>query len=144
LKNNDYFDISHAVSSTETQNIAGTGIKTDTWLTRLQRRKNTKSKVYFIACGDFIKIGVSANPPRRVAELQSSSPFDIELLGDFTGDAQDELRIQGKFAKHHVRGEWFRKHNDILYYIAYRNRRTGPRKGNQPYQNLNHRDWIWL
>jgi hypothetical protein len=143
LKNIENFDIFHAVSGVDAQNVAGTSVNIGTRLTQPRSHK-VQSKVYFIACADFIKIGVSDNPRRRIAHLQSSSPFDLELLGDVPGDAEEEIRIQGKFAKHHVRGEWFRKHSDIIDYIAYRNRRTGLRKGNQPLQNLNGRDWIWL
>jgi hypothetical protein len=142
LENKQISRKSHASSVASEQNIAGTGGEIDTRLTQ-PRSANVHSRVYFIEGGDFIKIGVSANPIDRLAALQTSTPFDLKLLADFPGDASEEFRIQGAFAHLHVRGEWFRRHPAILDYVESRKRKKGVRQRKR-HQNLNGRDWIWL
>jgi hypothetical protein len=37
-------------------------------------------KIYIMQCGNYIKIGVSDNPERRIKDLQTGNPFEIKLL----------------------------------------------------------------
>jgi hypothetical protein len=75
------------------------------------------TKVYFIECGDFVKIGYSANPELRLAALQVSTPHQMRLLGTIAGDHEVESRLHQICRVHHHKGEWFRKTGTILGYI---------------------------
>lgn len=74
------------------------------------------SYVYFIQCGNFIKIGCSANPEERVNQLRrggkalrpsvwEGNPF---LIGYVPGTKKDERGLHTDFKNLHDRGEWFR------------------------------------
>jgi hypothetical protein len=39
-----------------------------------------KSYVYFLQCGGFVKIGVSARPTSRLLALSASGPHEVRLL----------------------------------------------------------------
>lgn len=79
------------------------------------RKCNTKRfaevcLLYFIRHGrrDVVKIGYSADPIRRLAGLQTSSPDRLSLLGVCPGDREDEAALHQQLAHLHKRGEWFR------------------------------------
>jgi len=61
--------------------------------------------VYFIKKGDMVKIGKSADPQRRLLEIQTSTPDPIELL--YTTNKFYENELHKKFENYHKRGEWF-------------------------------------
>jgi hypothetical protein len=67
--------------------------------------------VYFIeAIGtNRVKIGHAEDPEKRLAELQTASPFDLQLLFSFPGDEALEAQYHAKYAHLRVRpnGEWF-------------------------------------
>jgi DNA-binding transcriptional regulator YdaS (Cro superfamily) len=70
--------------------------------------------VYFLRCGDFVKIGYSANPKRRLRYLQTATPFDFELLGVHPGAKWQEKQLHKIFASSRHRHEWFRADQTIL------------------------------
>jgi len=76
-----------------------------------------QSYVYFLKCGDFVKIGVSKKPRSRLLTLASSVPYDVELLIMLTGDRALERFLHRQFSNHHHRHEWFHMHDDILEFI---------------------------
>lgn len=65
--------------------------------------------VYFIRCGDHLKIGYAKNPKQRLADLQVGSPLDLTLLGAVKCDDAPgvEFALHRAFAQYRVRGEWF-------------------------------------
>lgn len=63
--------------------------------------------IYFVKAGQFLKIGISENPEKRVRELQIGNPHKLELLGTIPGDEQDETEIHNAFSDHHSHGEWY-------------------------------------
>jgi hypothetical protein len=68
--------------------------------------------VYFLECGNFIKIGISEDVHRRLKELRTMIPFDVDVLGFIPCAAYSEAKIVEsalhiEFAKLRHRGEWF-------------------------------------
>ena len=72
------------------------------------------SVVYFVRAGDFIKIGTAVNVEVRVRALQTANAVELILLGTTPGDLRTETEFHLRFAKHHVRGEWFRAHEELV------------------------------
>lgn len=64
--------------------------------------------VYFLRCGDFVKIGYSENPKRRLLHLQTATPYDFELIGAHKGSREQEQYLHKTFAHLRHRHEWFR------------------------------------
>lgn len=84
---------------------------------------STHSFVYFVRCGEYVKIGFSYDPHGRVKYLRSAlgagrgglvpndfeSWRELELVHLIPGcRMRDERIIHGLFAQHRVAGEWFR------------------------------------
>lgn len=63
---------------------------------------------YFIeAIGqNLVKIGVAHNVERRLAQLQTACPFDLQILCAIEDDYEELLHTV--FESERVRGEWFR------------------------------------
>lgn len=80
------------------------------------------SFVYFIQVGDDgpIKIGLAKNIDRRLAELQSASPYELFVIGFVrTRTPLDtEQYFHCLFREHRIRGEWFEPAREILNFIA--------------------------
>lgn len=74
-------------------------------------------KVYFIASERAVKIGISASPIDRMKALQTAHHDELEILGWMPGHEATERLIHEKFAKEHIRGEWFRKSRRLLRFI---------------------------
>jgi hypothetical protein len=73
--------------------------------------------VYFIRCGDKVKIGYSARPMDRLKALQTAHPEELQILRIMPGDQRTETRLHYMFRQHRVRGEWFLLAPEILQYI---------------------------
>lgn len=71
--------------------------------------------VYFIRCQDIVKIGYSRDPSRRMRELQSVIPFELEMLGYLTASAKAERALHVSFhpVKHSLLEEWFNLSPDL-------------------------------
>lgn len=54
-----------------------------------------------------VKIGTSTNPARRLASMQTSTPFALSLLATFDGGHELEQALHREFADQRVRREWF-------------------------------------
>lgn len=75
------------------------------------------SSVYFIHNGEAIKIGVSANPQKRLASLQTSYHKPLTMLAVIDGGRDVESRLHAKFDEFRLSGEWFEDHKAIRKYI---------------------------
>jgi hypothetical protein len=67
-----------------------------------------QSYVYLIEGAGLVKIGWGYNPKQRVASMQIGSPVPLTLLAKMPGDYSTEQRIQKRFEKCWVHGEWYR------------------------------------
>ncbi len=76
-----------------------------------------KRRVYFALCGGRLKIGVATTVSGRIGALQNGNPEEVKLLTCVPGDEELEARLHKRFAKLHVRGEWFRYEGALLEYV---------------------------
>ena len=61
--------------------------------------------VYFIRCGDYVKIGTSKNIQRRLKDLETGNPYPLELI--YVEDSLMEEEWHVLFKHRHHRGEWY-------------------------------------
>lgn len=83
-----------------------------------------------------IKIGLTFNVQRRLAQAQTFHYRPVTLLGHFPGSQGLETALQKRFAEHRLQGEWF-AFNDELFNLA---------KGifNVEYETDSGRNWLVL
>jgi T5orf172 domain len=63
--------------------------------------------IYFIRCGNAIKIGFSDRPIRRTHELSTGAPEPIVSIAAVLGTRTDERRLHRALAAYRRHGEWF-------------------------------------
>jgi hypothetical protein len=91
----------------ETENEAANGINPRNSLPyRDQAIPRRPQRIYFAASRLEVKIGLTTDPPRRVAAMRVVRP-DIRLLGDIPGDRETEKALHARFSKDRIGGEWF-------------------------------------
>lgn len=75
--------------------------------------------VYFIRNDrtSSIKIGVAADPRKRVSELQTGSDGSLELIHTEPGGAARERELHARFSEDRIQGEWFRASEDLVEYL---------------------------
>lgn len=78
------------------------------------------SWVYFVQAGSDgpIKIGVSADPVRRLHLLQTNHYAALSILGVIPGDQRLEAHLHVQFREWRIRDEWFEPVAELLDYIA--------------------------
>jgi len=76
------------------------------------------SRVYFIGCDGFVKIGFSDRLAARFAELQNSTPHDLEILVVLEGTRDLERELHARFAGLRHRREWFLKEGQLAELVA--------------------------
>ena len=77
----------------------------------------TQGKVYFAIAVHglhLIKIGWSADTKQRLPQLQTSAPFPLEIIAEFTGTRKLESFFHQLYADCCEHGEWFRVEGDLL------------------------------
>lgn len=74
-------------------------------------------RVYFIECGDFIKIGFSEAVEQRLEALQASTPYELVLLMSIPGTPDTERELHSRFADHRHKREWFRRTPELIAFI---------------------------
>lgn len=86
-----------------------------------QQRKEGNAELYLMQNGDFLKVGISDNPTRRIKDMQTGNPIEITLLqskvfGSRFKAEQAESRLHNKLKslRLHVRGEWFNKCDEVF------------------------------
>jgi hypothetical protein len=88
-------------------------------LIRTQRDDEELGYVYAISDGSAIKIGWSgAHPSSRMAQLQTASPNKLRLVGALLAASHEEGALHARFARHRIRGEWFRPVDEIVDYFT--------------------------
>jgi len=71
-------------------------------------RLHVNKSLYFALCGDAVKIGVSSDPPARIADLQTGAPGPLKLIATIASAGHLENECHKKLAHLHLHGEWFR------------------------------------
>lgn len=80
------------------------------------QKKQKAPQVYIIHMGgdgladDVYKIGISHAPGKRLQSLNTSSPFELELVHKFVADSAEEAeaKLHKKFKASRMSGEWFK------------------------------------
>ena len=88
-----------------------------------QRKEVDVSYVYFIADGEFVKIGKANDVEQRKLSLETGNPRDLITLGTISCDSEAEsYSLENKLHQHfepwHHRGEWFIIGPQILDFIS--------------------------
>ena len=90
--------------------------------TTIQRKrvsKQARQYVYFIRHSDGpIKIGYATNVTNRLKGMQTAHYAELILIAVRTGGRKREAEYHARYAEHHLRGEWFSPHPDILAEVA--------------------------
>ena len=77
----------------------------------------SNKKIYVISNGNFLKIGISSHPDKRLKELQTGSPIDLKIIKTFNGDLSIEKSIHKDLEKYKTIGggkEWFYNNEKVL------------------------------
>lgn len=74
--------------------------------------------LYVMKAGNRCKIGKASDPQRRLKELQTGNPFDLELLAAFKCKSQSHAFYLEKlahkvFARYRINREWFKYRSEI-------------------------------
>lgn len=75
--------------------------------------------IYFITAHglDYIKIGQSVNVESRISSLQTASPKKLQVWAVMNGSFQTESGIHDLFRHIRKNGEWFKKTDELKYFI---------------------------
>ena len=78
--------------------------------------------VYFVSCGNMIKIGESSNLYNRLRNLRNSNPREIKLLAKIDTPSKEaardlESKIHAEFDEIRVHNEWFKKTRELTSFV---------------------------
>jgi hypothetical protein len=84
-----------------------------------KRHVTPSLQVYFILAMkcNLIKIGSTADLPRRLYEMSTSNPDELKILGVMPGDYTTERTLHRTFKKFRMKGEWFAADQFILDFV---------------------------
>lgn len=74
--------------------------------------------IYFIKSGNFLKVGFSADVPKRMKQYATHNP-DFKLLFIIAGDIKLERQIQSDLDRYRFRLEWFHCDEHVLAHVEY-------------------------
>lgn len=81
-------------------------------------RPKEVGQVYFARVGEFVKIGYSANVPKRMKEVKG------EYLVSMDGTPADERAMHKRFSEYHENDEFYRPGPKLVAYILAKQRET--------------------
>lgn len=98
--NHIIFPVSKEIDSCRKENIR-----------KLNAKKNPNGYIYILQNKhfDLIKIGVSSNPKRRIQDIRSYIPFEVDcvFLKYYLDVYSLEKIIENTFSNNRVKGEWY-------------------------------------
>jgi|TARA_B110000093_G_C12710634_1_gene302052 hypothetical protein len=74
--------------------------------------------IYFLKANNRIKIGYANDPTQRIPSIQTSSPFELEVLLIINGNYDRERELHQKFEAFRKSGEWFEYSEPIKNFIS--------------------------
>ncbi len=80
--------------------------------------KGAVGYVYFLRCGDTVKIGFSKSVPKRVKSLSAATPHETEIVKVIPGTTQTERYFHAHFSAYRQKGEWFRLEGELAAFLA--------------------------
>ncbi|WP_422383230.1 GIY-YIG nuclease family protein [Roseibium album] len=82
-----------------------------------RHKKRLPNQLYFIKCGEFVKIGITSDIRKRLGEIKNGNPHDLELLHITAGKRNEERALHIRFSKFRHRDEWFRFEGELKAFI---------------------------
>lgn len=73
--------------------------------------------IYFIRSGDFVKVGLSEKPWKRLSDLQTAHHDHLEMLAVMPGDRTTEQDLHRRFSEYRHNREWFRSSKLLMEFI---------------------------
>lgn len=73
--------------------------------------------LYFIKCGEFLKIGIAADVRKRVKDMEMNNPHEMEVIHVMLGKRKEEKELHLRFADYRHRNEWFRFEGELREYV---------------------------
>ena len=73
--------------------------------------------IYFLKADNKVKIGYADDPSKRIPSIQTSSPFELEVLLIIDGNYDKESELHKRFQKLRKSGEWFDLKEPIQTFI---------------------------
>ncbi|MCP4540114.1 MAG: GIY-YIG nuclease family protein [Chloroflexi bacterium] len=83
------------------------------------RLQDVSGYVYLLQAGPYYKIGASQTVDKRIKQLSTIPPFEIELICAIKTNTMYELEreLHERFSDKQVRGEWFTLNDEDIVYI---------------------------
>jgi hypothetical protein len=93
--------------------------------------------VYMIRCGENgpVKIGHSADPQHRLAQLQTSHHERLSIIRTFEGGTSVEIWLHRKFSRLRINGEWF-SFTPLMLDVEPTENDTAPKRSEKPNQHI--------
>ena len=74
--------------------------------------------IYFLKANDRIKIGYANDPSTRIPSIQTSAPFELEVILIIDGTYHKERELHEKFREFRKSGEWFDFSEPIKEFVS--------------------------
>ena len=74
--------------------------------------------IYFVKCGEYVKIGRTVDMAHRLSGLQTGNPYELEVLKVIDEGKYTESGLHERFKEYRVRGEWFTLNDEIKAFIS--------------------------
>lgn len=78
-----------------------------------KHKKHICNNLYFMLCGDAVKIGASNVPEYRLDALQTGNPMKVSLIENFKNFGHKENYCHKKLFHLRLYGEWFRYTEEV-------------------------------
>ena len=86
---------------------------------KMERQSETEEVVYFVRCGENVKIGYSnGRLKKRLAQLQTGNPTKLSLEWFVRGNRMTEWQIHFEQQHKRVNGEWYKLTNEEVWDIV--------------------------
>lgn len=75
--------------------------------------------MYAIQAGDSgpVKLGIAKSPRLRMKTLQTGNAEVLRVIATWRIPIAAEKEIHAELAAHHIRGEWFRPHPEVIAFV---------------------------
>ena len=83
----------------------------------IRRKVRVPNITYLIQCGEFVKIGITADIESRLRTLESSNPHALKVVALLAGGRALERALHKRFADYRHRDEWFRIEGALAKWI---------------------------
>lgn len=76
-----------------------------------------RGTIYFVGCGQWVKIGFATKLDMRLKALQAANPEPLTVLHSVDGTMQTEREFHKRFSALRGTGEWFKNEGDLAAWL---------------------------